>query len=743
MVDIKKYLPKSKEEDDHEYLWALIIEPGWVQAGIWRVDNKKAQIIFTSTPNAWEEDNLVDAVDTALSSAIKNFPDDLEEPQKTVFGVVSSWVKGGEIKEEYLEKIKDICKELSLKPVGFVVLSEAIAHYRKTEEGAPLSAVVAGIYQEEMELSVFKIGNLAGNTKVARSMSLAEDISEGISRFSLKENIPSRFILYDGREGELEDARQSLLKANWDDYENVKFLHTPKVEIVDSKEKIYAVSLAGASELAEITGLEVLGSEDEVHEEEKPEQKPAEEAEETTPEDLGFVVNKDIEKVTEKESKEETREDMEEESEAIESIHENVEPVEEDFDRPKKKLPLSLGPLKNFVAGVAGFAKKIRIPTRFAGSQKPLIFGLAFLVLLIAAGGYAWWFLPKASITVYVAPKKLDEDVSVEVDPGISQTDFENKILAADEIETSVTGDRTKQTSGTKTVGEKAKGEITLYRSGSKITLDAGEVLTGPSKLKFTLDNDVEVASGSPSSPGTTKVSVTANEIGAEYNLAANSNFTVDDYSISDIDAKNENSFSGGTSREINAVSEADQESLESELMDELEGKAKDELKSQTGSGDYLIEESLTGEPSSVSFSNKVGDEADSLKLSMTLDASAVVVNRDDLMKLVQEAMKDKVPNGFVLRESQIDIEFRDVTEEDGKYKMEARVAANLLPQVNTEEIAVKVAGKYPSIVEEYLPKEVPGFVRAEIKLEPALPGRLGTLPRVSKNIKVDVAAER
>ena len=72
---------------------------------------------------------------------------------------------------------------------------------------------------------------------------LIDDLTEGLVRLKPTETLPSRFILYDGKEGELEEARQSLLKFNWDDFEKFKFLHTPKIETVNPDKKIEAVSL--------------------------------------------------------------------------------------------------------------------------------------------------------------------------------------------------------------------------------------------------------------------------------------------------------------------------------------------------------------------------------------------------------------------------------------------------------------------------------------------------------------------
>src|SRR2546421_719268 len=92
----------QKKEKPPELFWSVVIEEGWVQAGVWYIGESAAEIISISSPAAWEiEEELIGAVDTTLSSSVQKLPEEYEEPNKTVFGVASSWVKNGEIAEEY------------------------------------------------------------------------------------------------------------------------------------------------------------------------------------------------------------------------------------------------------------------------------------------------------------------------------------------------------------------------------------------------------------------------------------------------------------------------------------------------------------------------------------------------------------------------------------------------------------------------------------------------------------------
>ena len=761
-MDLKKFLPKKEDADKKEYFWSIIIEPGYVQAGIWRIEEEKAQIVLYSPPFSWEvEEDLVTAADNALSSAIQGFPDSLAEPQKTVFGVTSSWVSEGQIKPEFLSKIKVVCSELSLTPIGFVVLPEAIAHLIKAQEGSPLNAVVLGVYKEILEITFFKLGSLLGTTEVSRSVSVVDDAAEGLVRFGVKDPIPSRILLYNGREGELEEVRQSLLKVNWEDDTRLRFLHTPKVEIIEAREKIFAVSLAGASEMASVTSVESLKTEPDsvkTEEEEKEElsretvigqeENFAEGDQNLTPEDLGFSLEKDIAQGIDSPQQEPDQAFL---RQRVDEIHRNVEPVssKDVITKSPRAFKLNIYVLTSTFTKIKEKFAALRLPKsrisgRFAvGGNRLLVSGLAFFIILLLIGGVAWWSLPRATVTVYVSPKRLEEEFNMSVDVTKGSSDFSQKILAGETIETKVSGDKTKDATGTKTVGDKAKGEVTLYRVGSQITIPGGTVLHGPEDLQFALDSEVTVASGSAGSAGTIKALVVAEDIGAQYNLASGTTFRVGNYTSFDLEAKNEASFSGGSSREITAVSSEDQKVLEEDLSIELKGNAKKELLGKVSEGHILIEESLAATTSSRTFSNKEGDEAETLKLSLGVEASAVSIQKEEIVKLASEVLKDKVPGGFVLRGDQIDFGFNLEDSDSKVYEFEVRISANLLPEVNTEVIETRIRGRNPDVAEEYLNREVPGFVRAEIKLRPELPTKLKTLPHVAKNIEVEVAAER
>ncbi|BCX14520.1 MAG: hypothetical protein KatS3mg088_203 [Patescibacteria group bacterium] len=736
-MDFKDILPKKLEQK--ECYWSIVIEPDWVQSGIWKVDDGKVDVVSFGAPLSWQKGHdLVEVVDSSLSVAIQNLTEDVE-PSKTVFGLPPFWVENGQIKPDYQEQIKRICQELSLKPVGFVALTEAIAYYLKSQEGDFLSAIVVAIFEENLSVSLFVDGKVKGESQVARSVSLVEDLVEGISRFSFSQPLPPRIILYDGREGELEDLRQTLTTADWSQYPTLKFLHLPKIEIIRSEEKILAISLAGGVELEGANRVELVSEEGEEREKsgiERIESKAEGDNFKTVDESLDFVVGEDIKKVSEEvigSAFDGGKED---------AVLTSSVPVQSETTQAQKSFLFPLfDKVKRMFLRRREKGKNIIFSSPFGFDKKPLIIGLLSFVFFLVAGFLIWWFLPSAQVTIYVSPQKIEEKADLRLDKSLTSLDLSSKALPAKEIKKEISGEKTISVTGSKIVGDKAKGKVEIYRTGGEITLPKGTKLQSSSGLIFVLDEDTNIASGSASTPSKTEASVTAFDIGSEYNLASGESFSVGNYATSTIEAKNEEAFSGGSSREISAVSSKDYEKVLDDLKKELEEKLLADIEPSIGGNEIAVRESLKEDIKNQTYNHKVGDEADSLKLNLTLSASILVINKDDLYQIAKEILKDKTPSGYSLRQDQLKVSFSLGEENNQTYSFKVNFVANLLPKVSQEEIAKTIAGRDIEIARNYLIKDR-GYDRVEITVKPNFGFRkLMVLPHIAKRIYIQFEA--
>lgn len=729
-MNLKDFL--TNRDKPPELYWSLVLEPGWVQAGVWYIGETAAEVISFSPPTAWSSDTeLIGATDAALSSAIQKLPENYKEPDKTVFGVPSSWVKGGEISEEYLAKIKKICTELSLNPVGFVVLTEAIAHLYKSEENAPLSAIIIGLAETNLDVSIFKLGNLIGTTSVARSVSLIDDITEGLSRFDSASPLPSRFIIFDGKGGEMEEAKETLMQAPWVEGEKVKFLHTPKAEILSPERKVLAACLAGAAEIGNVTKI---SSKEEPQTSEVPEadKNIVPVPEDVTPESLGFALEEDVSVKKESSAASATPVPVMQSAQPVQNVIAPVNKIGVIFEKAKNNI-------QNLFKPQGGFPRPVRrqIP------KGPPVLPIVLIVLLLAAGIVAWWFGPKADVTIFVTPKSFQEETTITFST-TGQFDQSAHIVPAEAITAKVSGEKTKATSGIKLIGEKAKGTVQIANGNSAaVTLAAGTILTSSGSLKFMTNSEASISGQLlPGSPGTATLDITAGDIGAQYNLAKGEVYSVGNYLKSLVAATSTSDFSGGSSQQISAVSKDDQTTLEKDLKTELESNALSQLAEKVNDNQMFIN-SLAGlDVASENFDRKVGDSTDTLKLILSIDAKGVAADREKLLEFAGVALTDKIPAGFVLRRDQIDFSFTYVDQKDDNYNYKVTLSANFLPKVDIDSIIEKISGRTKTVVEQYL-NSIPGFSRAEVTLKPKLPGFLGTLPRLRKNITVEISAER
>ena len=722
-MNLKDFL--VNREHPPELYWSLVIEEGWIQAGVWYIGENAAEVVTISPGAAWSsEDELTGAVDAALSLAIQKLPENYKEPNKTVFGVSASWVKDGEISEEYLGKIKKICTELSLTPVGFVVLPEAIAHLCKSEEGSPLNAIIVGLGSGKIEISVFKLGNLVGTTEVSRSISLIEDVTEGLSRFEGANPLPSRFIVYDGKEGELEEAKETLLRASWEGVEKIKFLHTPKAEILNSDRKVLATCLAGAAEIGHVS-LVTSNKTEFTEEEEEKIDKPS--VENVSAENLGFAIGADVAA----------------KSNEIENIvplpkPAPVIPMKPVFS-PQKKYSEYLQKTKSLFHS---FSLKSNAAPRVKNNT--LIGVLIVILMLIIGGALFWWFYPKADVTVFVTPKRFEQQLQLSFGTNAASSATTAGTISAQIITDKVSGDKTKSTTGTKLIGNKATGSVQIANgNGSAISLAAGTVLTSSAGLKFVTNLQASVSGQIlPGSPGIAKVDVTAGDIGAQYNLAKGEVFSIGNYSKAMVAGTSLADFTGGSSQEISAVSADDQTNLETGLKAELIQNMLNDISAKVSTDQIFVNDLADVSVTSENFDHKIGDQADSLKLSLSLSSTGLAADKTKLLEYAVGVLRDKIPQGFVLNSDQIDFKFKFASLANGNYIYNVTIGANFLPQIDKQKTIAQIVGKTPAVTESYL-NSIPGFGHAEIKLRPKLPGIFGTLPQIPKNITLEVTAEQ
>ncbi len=700
----------TKRETKTEQFLALNIGDEAVRAAVWTVEAGKTQIVNLGKSEPWDgkdKDSLLKAADVTLSQASEIIK---PEPNSVILGLPDSWIDKDSINDEKKVLIKHLCTELELKPLGFVTTDSAVSAYLKIEEGTPLSAVLIQLTSGEINLSLVKLGKIVGTQLVGRSGDLGADVEEALSRFDKIDSLPARMILYNGHK-DFEEDKQQLLSYDWED--KLPFIHFPKVESLDSDVTIKAVALAGGSEVAQSLGIEIKEKEKTA--------KPADAA------SFGFVAGKDV---------------AEQEKEA-----QVKEPEESKEVKAAEKAEAKIsGPKFDFAPLLAKFKKiKFKLPKLPAG-RWPLIAGIGFVVLIIALF-IGYWYLPKADVTLFLDPQNIEQSLKISLDTKASTADSDKSVLPVKLAEKEVSGEKTIATTGTKIIGDPATGPVTLYnKTASAKTFAKGTVLLGPNQLAFALDEETTVASRSAQedsegvitiTPGKADAKLTASNIGPESNFSADTRLSFKQFSEDDYYAKT-SGLAGGTAREVKAVAAEDQGSLEKSLREELIGKAKIELGQTLSQGEVLIELNQNLKLKDKDFDHAADEAADSLNLKATLAYEGAIYKQAEMDQLLQAAIKAKVPENFIVSGFS-DVKPGDVDADgDGKWILPIDYRTTLLPRLDLGQIKQQLKGRYPAKVESYL-TSLPQFVKADISLIPPLPAPLNTLPRLSKNIRLEI----
>lgn len=673
----------GRKETPESFL-AIKISSTAVLATVWSIFSGKVTIGEVAAAEIEEKtsDGLLAACDRAVSEAAKAD----EEVTKAVLALPFTWVAEGKIVAERLKELRFLCKSLDLQPQGFVVLTEALENYFREVEGAPLTAILVGIDGEESTLTMYRAGKNLGTAPLkisgrGEAGSVVGSMVAALSRFSEAEVFPSRIILYDGRV-ELEGMVDEITSYQWT--KELPFLHFPKVEVIPAEVVVKAVAVAG--------GLQ-LGAKFEVGDEGESGEKVAREFEEVVMEEAGFSFDNDVsggskERVTGKEGLGQLME-MEEIA-ALPAIPGRV--VRERLASLGRSL-LSTG------KGLWGRVRHVIVlpekTLRWHGGKRLFFWGLGVVGLGVAAI-LVLSSTVQAVLIVRVAGKEFDRNLEVTVVTSEAKVATGAAVLSGSFVEVREVGTKRGVATGHKLVGDKAKGVATVYSSSAARTFPSGTIISSVDGLKFTLDQEVAVASASNFlSPATAAAAVTAADIGEKYNLSAGTIFSVGGLSSSSYLAKNESPFSAGSSHQATVVTLEDQNRLVATLSAELGERAKTDLELKLSFGQKLLPKAITAAVVKKKFSKDLDAEADTFSLDLNVDFRGVVFSQEDLVGLFSRRFSQDIPAGFILHRDEANVVVQSAREDkSGSTVLDARVSGRLQPEIDVGELARKLAGK-------------------------------------------------
>lgn len=187
-----------KKEKKKEYCFGLVLKEEEGEGLILEISHQEKKIKKIdekefSYSDGWEK--LAEDVDQVLFELENNHKIRVE---KVIFFLFSHLVdqKTKQIKNPYLKKIKQLVKELELKPLGFIELHEALSFFLREEEKESLTASIVELDKSSVSLFIYQRGGLIFSDSVARTENLISDLELIIKKVQKSIILPSRVIIY-------------------------------------------------------------------------------------------------------------------------------------------------------------------------------------------------------------------------------------------------------------------------------------------------------------------------------------------------------------------------------------------------------------------------------------------------------------------------------------------------------------------------------------------------------------------
>jgi hypothetical protein len=770
---------KSNKSNNQYYL-ALILDDEKTSSVI--LEESEGKLIpigkhEESLPSSVEgisQDELITIIDKTISRAEEVLPPDVET-HKTVFGVKENWVdpETKKIKKEYLTKLKKMCDALDLSPIGFMVISEAIANLLQTDEGAPLSAILVELGRKKAHVTLFRGGHITESVSGHLEHSAVTTVDNLLKRFTTPV-LPAKIILAFNKDAH--GTAQHFINHEWS--KSLPFLHVPQVSVLPEDFDARAITHGAAQQM----GFEVLEDKKQI----VPEvvigkDNPDIDMASSTPtipaaiagDNFGFVADQDIasrlhnsdpvEAINDDKHIDDLQNSENDKELESESLHHSVSKEKINND----ELNADVEPLRqtrrdkktDLFAGAMAYAKSLKLPKaltlpknlkipQFVGKNKGIKIGLIVVgvLLLLSAAFSAFYFNNvKANIILAVEPKEVNQEENVTFSTSAGN-DFSKNIIAAKKVSAEIDGEASTNATGKKDTGEKAKGSVTIFNSANReVNLSKDTTITSSNDLSFTLEKDIKIASASGdiftgTKPGTQQVAVIAKEIGTDSNLPSNTKFTVS--GNSSLAAKNDNAFSGGSKKTITVVSRNDLAKLRSELPKSLEKKALEELSAKNSSSEVVLPSFVKVSITEEDFDKKVDDEAKQVKLKAKVKFESISYQNNDLEDFDKSILKDRYTDDITFAKGSLKNDLKNIkVKNENESQGTLLITAGILPKINNREVADKLKDKSESNAKEIL-SSLPQVIDSEIKYSPNIFFLAKLFPRLPNNLIVTIKTD-
>ena len=335
--------------------------------------------------------------------------------------------------------------------------------------------------------------------------------------------------------------------------------------------------------------------------------------------------------------------------------------------------------------------------------------GLLFILILV----WAFKIAPAATVTVAIRTTTTNFSENATFTTKMSEENASQGKFYLEEKKVETKVEASFEATGSKNVGEKAKGELIVYqyfKERGNIAIEKGASFTN-SELTFVADDDTTLSWDgkdfdkclNKSDQSSlfyygcrvfAKIAVTAAEPGTQYNLAP---VETGWSTTANVYVYNESAMAGGTTKSITVVTQAD---IDEALAKIVEGNAtaqasrKTKLLSTIEDGTFIIDSSYKQTTSDPKSTPAVGEEVkpnEKATLAVTITDSVYTVDKTKVEEFIAE--KAKLAENYKIYEMN-DPFIENFTEVDDIYVGKIKTSYVSGPKVTENDVIETIRGK-------------------------------------------------
>ncbi len=324
--------------------------------------------------------------------------------------------------------------------------------------------------------------------------------------------------------------------------------------------------------------------------------------------------------------------------------------------------------------------------------------GAVLLAVLTIVTGVAAMVLPSATVTLI--PKSLTYSliVPISVDPQADGVDLQRGVIPSTRI-----GDEFEAYAETGTTGRgysvsgRAHGTVLLTNLlGQDYQVPAGTVVrtsAGSYPVRFVTTRDVTIPAF-----GQAPVPVEAMEEGSQGNVGAYQVNLVEGVAGFAVRVTNPDPISGAENQAVAVVSQADRDRVWKLAAAQVMAKAYNALQSDAylEPGEFLPRQTMAVQAvPKQAYTNLVGEQSDTLGLSLRLLVTAQKVKVADVQAVAYHKLAEELPPGYELTDASF--EYGESAEEDvgpGAFTFYVKAYGYATAKLNAGEVAQSISGK-------------------------------------------------